>query len=74
MQEALALSHSSRALLAEKLIQSLGAEEDDEAISPEWLEEIKRRCDEIDSGRAELVPMEEVFAEARARLRDDRSV
>lgn len=28
-----------------------------------WLEEINRRCQEIDDGTAELIPAEEVFAE-----------
>jgi hypothetical protein len=51
--------------------------EDDEAgfahISEEeydrlWAEECKRRCDEIDKGTAKLIPADEVFARARARL------
>jgi hypothetical protein len=33
-----------------------------------WAEECKRRCDEIDKGTAKLIPADEVFARARARL------
>ena len=33
-----------------------------------WREELKRRLSEIDEGRAELIPAEEVFAELRARF------
>ncbi|MDR2197202.1 MAG: addiction module protein [Coriobacteriales bacterium] len=33
-----------------------------------WAEECKRRCEEIDAGKVELIPAEEVFARARAKL------
>jgi hypothetical protein len=31
-------------------------------LSPEWLEEIRRRCAEIDAGRAQLLDGDEVMA------------
>jgi Putative addiction module component len=34
-----------------------------------WMEEIERRCREIDEGRATLIPGDEVFRRARAALR-----
>ena len=58
--QALQLPPSMRAFIAEKLIESLDAESGD-ALSPEWSEEIRRRCDEIDRGDVELRDIEVVF-------------
>ncbi len=60
-EKALMLSPSARAHLAEILLESLDYEEDF-AISPEWMDEIRRRCREIDSGEVELLPGEEALA------------
>jgi len=60
-EKALMLSPSARAHLAEILLESLDYEEDF-AISPEWMDEIRRRCREIDSGEVELLPGEEAMA------------
>lgn len=56
------LPKQDRAFLAEKLLESLDF---DEAfpISPEWRAEIARRCRELDEGRVELIPGEQVFDE-----------
>lgn len=67
MNEALRLPREARALLAEKLLESLDFEEPFE-ISSEWKEEIARRCREIDDGTAELIPGEEVLKEAAREL------
>jgi putative addiction module component (TIGR02574 family) len=69
-QEALKLSLRDREELANALVLSLdeGAEPDP-AHEGLWMEEIKRRCREIDEGRAKLVPADEVFRRARAALR-----
>ncbi|MFQ5738451.1 MAG: addiction module protein, partial [Acidobacteriota bacterium] len=32
-------------------------------VSPEWMEEIRRRCREIDDRAVDLVPAEKVFEE-----------
>jgi hypothetical protein len=37
-------------------------------ISREWRREIKRRCDELDSGKVATIPSKAVFAEARSVL------
>jgi hypothetical protein len=37
-------------------------------ISREWLDEIARRCKEIDEGPAEMIPGEQVLREARQML------
>ena len=65
--EALDLPSPLRAFLAAKLIESLdvdGARE----LSPEWKEEIRKRCREIDEGTVQLVAAEEAFARAYAKL------
>jgi len=67
IKEALSLPRESRALLAEKLLESLDAGEDFE-LSPAWREEIQRRCGELDSGAVKPVPAEEVFKKVREKL------
>jgi hypothetical protein len=59
LAEALALDHADRALLAAKLIASLGGPVDsnDEVA---WATEINRRVGEIETGEAELVDRPEV--------------
>ena len=61
------LSPQMRAFIAEKLIESLDKEHGFE-ISEEWDSEIKRRCKEIDEGRATLIDAEKVFAKAFEEL------
>ena len=67
-EDLLALPVHFRASLAQALIASLdeGYDEDAETL---WLEEIKRRDNEIRSGRAMLKPADQVLTEARERLR-----
>lgn len=61
--EALRLPREARALIAEKLLESLDREESFE-ISREWKEEIERRCREIDEGPVNLIPADKVLKEA----------
>lgn len=63
-EEAMHLPSSSRALLAEKMVESLDLADTDE-IHQLWTEEAIRRRDEIRSGRVEPIPGEEVLAEVR---------
>jgi putative addiction module component (TIGR02574 family) len=56
-----------RAFVAKQLIESLDADDSVE-ISPEWKKEIEKRCKEIDQGAVDLIPGEEVFRNAYARL------
>jgi len=66
--EALQLPTPLRALVAERLIESLDLEESGE-VAPEWREEIVRRCREIDEEMVELIPAETVLARAYATLK-----
>jgi putative addiction module component (TIGR02574 family) len=67
IDEILHLPRESRALLAEKLLESLDCEEGFE-VSPEWMDEIKRRCREIDDGTVTLSSSEKVFEELDSKL------
>ncbi len=66
---ALDLSTSERAYLAELLLESLEWEEDFE-ISDEWMDEIKKRCREIDNGEVELIDGGTAMAELRKKYGD----
>ena len=63
-EEAIKLPPASRALLADKLVQSLESEEPDE-IQRLWSAEAIRRRDEIRSGQVQPVPGEQVIEEVR---------
>jgi putative addiction module component (TIGR02574 family) len=65
--EALELPSTMRAMVAERLIESLDLDESME-LSPEWRDEISRRCREIDEGTAQLIPAETVFKRLYAAL------
>jgi len=64
----LGLSPEERAELASDLLLSR-----DNLSEPEiehlWLKEASRRDAELDAGTAKLIPADQVFAEARARLK-----
>ena len=61
----LALPREERARLAQRLIESL---DDDPKVEEAWRIEIQRRLDSIDRGEVEMIPAEQVLAEARRRL------
>ncbi|MGV8082423.1 MAG: addiction module protein [Coriobacteriia bacterium] len=65
---ALSLPPGERAELASDLLLSLDSLSEQE-IEHLWLEEASRRDAEIDAGTAKLIPGDQVFAEARARLK-----
>ena len=65
---AMELPPQSRAMLAAHLLESLdGSEQLD--IDAAWSEEVEQRIREIDEGRVELIPGEEVLAELRSRFK-----
>jgi putative addiction module component (TIGR02574 family) len=63
-EEAIKLPPASRALLADKLVQSLASEDPDE-IQRLWSTEAIRRRDEIRSGQVQPTPGEQVIEEVR---------
>ena len=73
LDAALALSEKKRADIAYRLIRSLDGPEptpsEQADIDAAWAVEIERRMKEIDEGKAELIPYEDVMAEIRAMLK-----
>jgi putative addiction module component (TIGR02574 family) len=66
-RKARALPPEERVRLAEELLATV--QEVDPEVEAAWDEEIKRRVAEIDSGKAKLIPAEEVFAEVRRLIK-----
>lgn len=64
--EALALPADARIGLVEKLLSSLNLPTQNE-IDRAWAEEAERRVDQIDRGKAKLIPGEKVFARIRQK-------
>ena len=68
LEKALALSTQDRGLIMDRLIESLDNEPAKEGVEEAWSEEIERRVEEIQSGRVEMIPGEEVHRRLLARL------
>ena len=66
LDDALQLEPSTRAFIAEVLLESLDFDQDFE-ISQAWLEEIRRRCAEIDSGKVTLLDSGAVINDLREK-------
>ena len=73
--QALQLSPQERGELIHRLIVSLEgpAEDTPEAIVPAWDEEIARRVADMDAGRTEWIPADEVMARLRAKIATARN-
>jgi|JI10StandDraft_1071094.scaffolds.fasta_scaffold2302155_1 putative addiction module component (TIGR02574 family) len=61
-----ALPEEERLLVAHSLFDSI--HEMDEDVEQARVQEVRRRCGEIDRDEVELIPAEEVFEEARRIL------
>ncbi len=68
MSAALALPPGARATLAEHLMESLDAE-NQERIDSLWAEEAERRDKEIEDGTVTAIPGEEVMNRLRSRYK-----
>jgi putative addiction module component (TIGR02574 family) len=62
LAEALHLSEEDRGELADRLLDSI-----EPVLDPSWDEEIRRRIEEVDSGKEKPIP----WAEARRRIMED---
>lgn len=62
---ALDLPADERARLAQRLFASLDRDPD---VAAAWDAEIRQRIDELEAGRMDTIPAEQVFTEARRRL------
>ena len=68
LEKALALSTRERGLLIDHLIESLDAGPAEQGADEAWDEEIKRRIDDIRSGKVEMISGEDVRRRLAARL------
>jgi putative addiction module component (TIGR02574 family) len=66
----LALPPNQRLLLADEIYESVeeGDAEDEAEVEAAWGDEIKRRLDEIDSGKVQLLSYEEYRADIDAHI------
>ncbi len=69
IEAALKLDPQARAEVAQELLESLEESAYGE-LSPAWEEELDRRVQEIEAGRVQLIPGEQVFAENRCSASD----
>ena len=70
LEKALELSDQERGELIDRLAASLDEGPPDEGVEEAWSEEIKRRIDEIDSGKAKMIPLSEFRRRIAARTRN----
>lgn len=66
IEEALSLPVEERALIADSLLRSLNRP--DISIDAKWMEVVKRRLQELRSGKVKPIPGDEVFAKVLKRL------
>jgi putative addiction module component (TIGR02574 family) len=69
LEKALNLSTQERGLLIDRLVESLDDGPAEEGVEAAWGEEIKRRVDDVRSGRAEMVPIERIKERLNTRRR-----
>jgi putative addiction module component (TIGR02574 family) len=72
LEKALALSTQERGLLIDHLIESLDEEPPEEGVEEAWTEEIKRRVDDIRSGKVKMIPGEQVLRELAKEFPDEK--
>jgi putative addiction module component (TIGR02574 family) len=70
LEKALTLSTQERGLLIDRLIETLDNEPAEEGVEAAWGEEIKRRVDDIRSGRVKTIPGEQVLREVAEEFPD----
>ena len=66
-ERAKSLPAEQRARLAEQILATLDPQDED--VDAAWDEEIRKRIEEIETGRVKTVPSEEAFAQVRQALR-----
>ena len=72
LKKALTLSVDERAELASSLLESLDGMEDPKAVEAAWDQEIARRIADLDSGKAQTIPWEEVRKSISSKLTHGR--
>lgn len=72
LEKAMVLSTHERGQLIDRLIETLDDGPAEEGVEAAWKAEIKRRVEDIRSGRVKTVPAEQVLGRLQARLRNER--
>jgi putative addiction module component (TIGR02574 family) len=70
LEKALCLSTHERGVLIDRLVESLDDEPAEEGVEAAWGEEIKRRVDDIRSGRVKTISGEQVLRELAEEFPD----
>jgi putative addiction module component (TIGR02574 family) len=68
LEKALTLSTQDRGLLIDRLNESLDEGPAEEGVEEAWAEEIKRRVDDIRSGKVKTIPGEQVLRELAKKV------
>lgn len=71
LEKALTLSTQDRGLLIDRLIESLDEGPGEEGVEQAWDKEVKRRVDDIRSGKAKMIPGEQVLQELAQEFPDE---
>lgn len=71
LEKALALSAQDRGLLIDQLIDSLDEGPHEEGVEAAWADEVKRRVDDIRSGKVEMIPGEQVLRDLAREFPDE---
>jgi hypothetical protein len=66
VKSAMSLPSNFRASIAEMLLESLDFEEDF-PVSNEWMDEIEKRCKEIDERKVEIISGDEGLSQLRKK-------
>jgi len=66
-EQALDLPADARMVLIDKLLHSANLPTQSE-IDKLWAEEVEKRCKDLESGKAKLIPGDEVFKKIRRRF------
>ena len=71
LEKALTLSSHERGLLIDRLVESLDDEPAEQGAEEAWADEIKRRVEDIRSGKVKTVPGEQVLRELAEEFPDE---
>ena len=66
-EEILSLPNASRAILADKLVESLEFDTDS-TIQSIWITEAKKRRDEVRDGSGQVIPGDQALAQVRGMI------
>jgi putative addiction module component (TIGR02574 family) len=72
LAKAMQLSSHERGLLIDQLIESLDAGPAEAGADEAWAREIKRRVDDIRSGKVKMIPGEQVLRELAEEFPDEK--